>query len=52
MAYKAKLLPSPNWPEAIQFEEAPALKPYPEQHVPSRTESFRPGLLTPEVVHM
>ena len=37
MAYKAKLLPSPSWSEAIQFEEASAAKPYPEQHVQSRT---------------
>jgi hypothetical protein len=36
MVYKAKLLPSPNWSEAIQFEEASAAKPYPEQHVPNR----------------
>jgi hypothetical protein len=54
MAYKARLLPSPNWSEAIQFEEASAAKPYPEQHVPSRTEHHHSGLglLTPEVVHM
>ena len=36
MAYKAKLLPSPNWSEATHFEEASAAKPYPEQHVPNR----------------
>lgn len=40
MAYKAKLLPSPNWSEAIQFREASATKLSPEQlrqvHVRSR----------------
>jgi hypothetical protein len=36
MAYEAKLLPSPNWSEAIQFKEASAAKPYPEQQPRTR----------------